>query len=259
MQFQSHRHRGLQVVKPGRDWRSGLPRRANPAPEHVATTSCSMPQYSPTCCTTALQAARTPRFVDVSPSLRAKLFSAPWDWMPTLPAAFKGGFRVRVHLQIIGGETREIPSDGQCHEWALDLNGRRMSTVFFWVESECDCFLRVSNRDSEGSASVLLPTQLDGGMPFLVLAHQPPVRVPPQRNPCCTSEKVSQGASKSYAIGLQRGALFEVSSHRPLYAKKVTVLQACLLSWLCHAGVRSHLQSSLQWGGWCSRARRVDL
>ena len=53
-------------------------------------------------------------------------------------------FRVRVQVQIIGGETREIPADTECHELALDLNGRRMAKFVLWVQSEQDCYHRQS-------------------------------------------------------------------------------------------------------------------
>ena len=44
-------------------------------------------------------------------------------------------FRVRVQVQMIGGETREIlvPGNTECLELALDLNGRRMAQLALWV------------------------------------------------------------------------------------------------------------------------------
>ena len=91
-------------------------------------------------------------------------------------------FGVRVQVQIIGGETREIPVDAECHELALDLNGRRMAKLALWVQSEQECYLCVTNRDSNGVVRTLVPNpQLDGTKPFIVLANHPPARVPPER------------------------------------------------------------------------------
>ena len=149
-------------------------------------------------------------------------------------------FRVRVQVQIIGGETREIPADTECHELALDLNGRRMAKLVLWIQSEQECYLCVTNRDSNGAVTALVPNpQLDGSKPFIVLANHPPVRVPPEwqvppeqqaskRRLRSLSETVqppedrsklgSRGATKSHAIGITQGALYEVRHGRPLCA-----------------------------------------
>ena len=85
-------------------------------------------------------------------------------------------------MRVIGGETREIPVDAECHELALDLNGRRMAKLALWVQSEQECYLCVTNRDSNGAVAALVPNpQLDGSKPFIVLANHPPARVPPKR------------------------------------------------------------------------------
>ena len=143
-------------------------------------------------------------------------------------------FWVRVQAQIIGGETREIPADTECHELALDLNGRRMAKLVLWIQSEQECYLCVTNRDSNGAVTALVPNpQLDGSKPFIVLANHPPVRVPPERQvppeqqaskrkirsvtvqpPEDRSKLESRSATKSYSIGVAQGALYEVR-HRP--------------------------------------------
>ena len=131
-----------------------------------------------------------------------------------------------VRVQIIGGETREIRCDGECHELALDLSGHPMATMLFWVQSEQDCLLRVANWDSNGASAVLVPNRLDGFMPFMVHAGEPHVRVPAlSRNALCGSDSalppdgdnsVSRPTSNhpNYAIGIQCGALYEVSCAR---------------------------------------------
>jgi hypothetical protein len=152
-------------------------------------------------------------FCDVSEHLKAEIRAAEWHpsagTLAPLPSVLEDGFRVRVQLQIIGGETREIPCEA-ASELALDLNGNQVAPVVFWVQSEQDCLLRVANRDSHGNFSVLVPTrrgdEVGGSDPFLVPARQPPVRVP----------KVPDGvaarrASRSNAIGIEREALYEVS------------------------------------------------
>ena len=155
-------------------------------------------------------------------------------------------FRVRVQVQIIGGETREIPGDTDCHELALDLNGRRMAKLVLWVQSEQECYLVVTNRDSNGAVRALVPNpQLDGSKPFIVLANHPPARVPPERQvppvqqtaacrlpsqdpkrslsvtvrpPEGRSIPEPRSATKSCAIGVTQGALYEVRHGRPLCA-----------------------------------------
>lgn len=157
-------------------------------------------------------------------------------------------FRVRVQVQIIGGETREIPGDTECHELALDLNGRRMAKFVLWVQSEQECYLCVTNRDSNGAVAALVPNpRLDGSKPFIVLANHPPARVPPERQdppeqqtpvrrlpsqqptrslsllgrpPEGRSKLEPRSASKSCAIGVIQGALYEVRHGRPLCACK---------------------------------------
>ena len=91
------------------------------------------------------------------------------------------GFRVSVQLQILGGETRDIPCDGTPHKLTLDLNGRLVAKLAFWVSSEQDCDVRITNRDSKETVTVLVPDhRLNDSKRFLVLAHQPPVRAPPE-------------------------------------------------------------------------------
>ena len=138
-------------------------------------------------------------------------------------------FWVRVQVQIIGGETREISGDTECHELALDLNGRRMAKLVLWIQSEQECYLCVTNRDSNGAVTALVPNpQLDGAKPFIVRANHPPSRVPsepPARRlrsvtvqpPEDRSKLESRGATKSHAIGITQGALYEVrhGRHRP--------------------------------------------
>ena len=139
-------------------------------------------------------------------------------------------FRVRVQVQIIGGETREIPVDAECHELAIDLNGRRMAKLALWVQSEQECYLCVTNRDSNGAVAALVPNpQLHGTKPFIVLANHPPARVPPERQlpseqqtAACRlpsqhpnrsksrSKLEPRSAAKSCAIGVTQGALYEV-------------------------------------------------
>ena len=141
-------------------------------------------------------------------------------------------FRVRVQVQLIGGEAREIPGDAEYHELALDLNGRRMAKLVLWIQSEQECYLCVTNRDSNGAVTALVPNpQLDGAKPFIVLANHPPVRVPsepPARRQRSLSETVlppegrskldPRSATKNHAIGITQGALYEVSHGRPLCA-----------------------------------------
>ena len=155
-------------------------------------------------------------------------------------------FRVRVQVQIIGGETREIPADTECHELGLDLNGRRMAKLVLWIQSEQECYLVVTNRDSNGAVRTLVPNpQLDGSKPFIVLANHPPARVPPERQappeqqtparrlpsqqptrslsltvrpPENRSILEPRSATKSHAIGIAQGALYEVRHGRPLCA-----------------------------------------
>ena len=87
-------------------------------------------------------------------------------------------FRVRMQVQLIGGEAREIPGDAECHELALDLNGRRMAKFVLWVQSEQECYLCVTNRDSNGAVAALVPNpRLDCSKPFIVLANHPPLQL----------------------------------------------------------------------------------
>jgi len=157
-------------------------------------------------------------------------------------------FRVRVQVQLIGGETRKIPGDAECHELALDLNGRRMAKFVLWVQSEQECYLCVTNRDSNGAVAALVPSRLDCSKPFIVLANHPPARVPPERQappeqqtparrlpsqqptrslsltvrpPENRSKLDPRSASKSCAIGVMQGALYEVRHGRPLCACKL--------------------------------------
>jgi hypothetical protein len=144
-------------------------------------------------------------------------------------------FWVRVQVQIIGGETREILGDTECRELALDLNGRRMAKLVLWIQSEQECYLCVTSRDSNGAVTALVPNpQLDGSKPFIVRANHPPVRVPPERQvpeqqtskrkirsvtvrpPEDRSKLESRSATKSYAIGIPQGALYEVRHGRPV-------------------------------------------
>jgi len=155
-------------------------------------------------------------------------------------------FRVRVQVQLIGGETREIPGDTECHELALDLNGRRMAKFVLWVQSEQECYLCVTNRDSNGAVRTLVPNpRLEGSQPFIVLAKHPPARVPPERQvspeqqtparrlssqhpkrsfsvtvrpPEGRSKLEPRSATKSCAIAVTQGALYEVRHGRPLCA-----------------------------------------
>ena len=162
-----------------------------------------------------------------------------------MPLASQGGVRVRVQMQIIGGETRELPCDGQCHEWALDLNGRRMAKLVLWVQSEQECYLCVTNRDSNGAVAALVPNpRLEGSQPFIVLANHPPARVPPERQdppeqqtaarrlssqqptrslsltvrpPEGRSKLEPRSATKSYNFAVTQGALYEVRHGFPLF------------------------------------------
>jgi hypothetical protein len=148
-------------------------------------------------------------------------------------------FRVRMQVQLIGGEAREIPGDAECHELALDLNGRRMAKLVLWVQSEQECYLCVTNRDSNGAVAALVPNpRLDCSKPFIVLANHPPARVPPERQaparrlpsqqptrslsltvrpPENRSKLDPRSATKSFAIGVTQGALYEVRHCCPLF------------------------------------------
>ena len=159
-------------------------------------------------------------------------------------------FRVRVQVQIIGGETREIPGDTECHELSLDLNGHRMAKLVLWIQSEQECYLCVTNRDSNGAVTALVPNpQLDGAKPFIVLANHPPVRVPPERQippeqqaskrrlrslsetvrpPEDRSKLESRSATKSYSIGVAQGALYEVRHGRPRPSVRLRVGFGCV-------------------------------
>jgi hypothetical protein len=162
-------------------------------------------------------------------------------------------FRVRVQVQhevqLVGGETREIPGDTECHELALDLNGRRMAKFVLWVQSEQECYLCVTNRDSNGAVAALVPNpRLEGSQPFIVLANHPPARVPPERQdppeqqtparrlpsqqptrslsltvrpPEDRSKLEPRSATKSYNFAVTQGALYEVRHGRPLCACKL--------------------------------------
>jgi len=217
-----------------------------------------------------------PSFLDANPARRAETASTehelarqplPWTLAP-LPAGLETGFgRVGVRVQIIGGETREIRCDGECHELALDLNGHPMATMLFWVQSEQDCFLRVANWDSNGASAVLVPNRLDGFMPFMVHAGEPPVRVPAlSRNALCGSDSASPpdgddsvsrptSNNPNYAIGIQCGALYEVSCARlPCVCSRVRFGGAT--GSIC-AGLRTHLQPPVHWSiGPCQCSRR---
>ena len=135
-------------------------------------------------------------------------------------------FRVRVQVQLIGGETREIPGDAECHELALDLNGRRMAKFVLWVQSEHECYLCVTNRDSNGAVAALVPNpRLDCSKPFIVLANHPPARVPPERQAQPEQQTPARRlpsqqptcSLKSFAIGVTQGALYEVRHGCPLF------------------------------------------
>jgi len=152
-----------------------------------------------------------------------------------LPSRY--GFRVRasVQLQILGGETRDIPSDGTPHKLTLDLNGRLVAKLAFWVSSEQDCHLRLTNRDSKGAVTVLVPDhRLNDSRPFVVLAHHPPVRVPPESEQptppkrrrrsvslATGSEHERRSGNKSYAIGVTNGAIYEARYSLPLLRLQV--------------------------------------
>ncbi len=152
-----------------------------------------------------------------------------------LPSRY--GFRVRasVQLQILGGETRDIPSDGTPHKLTLDLNGRLVAKLAFWVSSEQDCHLRLTNRDSKGAVTVLVPDhRLNDSRPFVVLAHHPPVRVPPESEQppppkrrrrsvslATGSEHERRRGTKSYAIGVTNGAIYEARCSLPLLRLQV--------------------------------------
>ena len=142
------------------------------------------------------------------------------------------GFRVSVQLQILGGETRDIPCDGTPHKLTLDLNGRLVAKLAFWVSSEQDCDVRITNRDSKDTVTVLVPDhRLNDSKPFLVLAHHPPVRAPPELEQppppkrrlrsvslANQSEQQRRSGTKSYAIGVTNGAIYEVRYSSPFCA-----------------------------------------
>ena len=164
-------------------------------------------------------------------------------------------FRVRVQVQLVGGETREIPGDTECHELALDLNGRRMAKFVLWVQSEQECYLCVTNRDSNGAVAALVPNpRLDGSKPFIVLANHPPARVPPERQdppeqqtpvrrlpsqqptrslsltvrpPEDRSKLEPRSATKSYNFAVTQGALYEVRHGCPLCACELDLAMNC--------------------------------
>ena len=150
-------------------------------------------------------------------------------------------FRVRVQVQIIGGETREIPADTEWHELALDLNGRRMAKLVLWIQSEQECYLCVTNRDSNGAVRTLVPNpQLDGSKPFILRANHPPARAPPEtparrlrslsetfRPPEDRCKLESRSATKSHAIGIAQGALYEVRHGRPPCACELASAVGC--------------------------------
>ena len=148
-----------------------------------------------------------------------------------LPSRY--GFRVRASVQILGGETRDIPCDhcdGAPHKLTLDLNGRLVAKLAFWVSSEQDCNLRITNRDSKDTVAVLVPDhRLNDSKPFVILAHRPPVRVPPESEQPPPPKRRLRSASlatesklerrcgtASYSIGVTNGAIYEVSHSWPL-------------------------------------------
>ncbi len=74
-----------------------------------------------------------------------------------------------------GRETRGIPCDGTPHKLTLDLNrrlnGRLVAKLAFWVSSEQpeDCNLRITNRDSKDTVTVLVPDhRLSDSKPLVV-------------------------------------------------------------------------------------------
>ena len=138
-----------------------------------------------------------------------------------------------VQLQILGGETRDIPCDGTPHKLTLDLHGRLVAKLAFWVSSEQDCDVRITNRDSKNTVTVLVPDyRLNDSKPFVVLAHHPPVRAPPEleqppppkrrlRSVSLANQSEQEqrrSGTKSYAIGVTNGASYEVRCSSPFCA-----------------------------------------
>ena len=181
-----------------------------------------------------------------------------------------------VQLQILGGETRDIPCDGTPHKLTLDLHGRLVAKLAFWVSSEQDCDVRITNRDSKNTVTVLVPDyRLNDSKPFVVLAHHPPVRAPPEleqppppkrrlRSVSLANQSEQEqrrSGTKSYAIGVTNGASYEVRCSSPFCACDL-VAGWYVPSWfyLYIAGLRTRLFPSLRCvAGWRCRTRHSNL